>query len=122
MFQCKELDPIDGRPKHETPRRAREQAAKNALKIKSIFGGGHMGYLDMVTKPTALKWIVQKSKGILPTFPLGITNTRKRELIAKYMETEENILRADVTEKLLQTQSLKCVHDEYFCELERRTS
>lgn len=66
-----------------------------------------MGYLEMVTKPTALKWIVQKSKGILPTFPLGITNTRKRELIAKYMETEENILRADVTEKLLQTQLLK---------------
>ena len=71
MFQCKELDPIDGRPKHETPRRAREQAAKNALKIKSIFGGGHMGYLEMVTKPTALKWIVQKIKGNIAHVPAG---------------------------------------------------
>ena len=41
-FQFKDLDVIEGEPNYGSITRAHKQTIKNALKVKSIFGGGRL--------------------------------------------------------------------------------
>ena len=118
------MDVIEGEPNYGSITRAHKQTIKNALKVKSIFGGGTTGHVGMVTKQEkflkrrgTIEWKVPVSKGMYPIFPAGATPERKRQIAGEHVRTEEYILTAEVTEKLLQNQLLKAVDDDYLCAL-----
>jgi len=65
------------------------------------------------TKP----WVVPESRGMFPSFPMGLTDDDKRTLILEFVRQEEHIKRAKKMEILLRNQIIKAVHDYYIMEL-----
>ena len=124
LFIYQELDKILGEPNYTSLVKARKQSAKNALRVPSIFGGGTTGHAGSVIKPATfekragcIKWKVPKSKGMFPTFPAGATEDEKKKILAEHIEVEECILRAKTVETLLRNQIVKCVDDDYMCDI-----
>ena len=60
---------------------------------------------------------IPKSKGMFPTIPPGATEEEIKAIVAEHVDTEEHILRANTVETLLKNQIIKCVHDDYLCEI-----
>ena len=124
LFEFEILDKIEGRPNYKKLKRLRTQLIRNALKVESMFGGGKTGHLGMVLKADlfdkrdgTVPWVVPESRGMFPSFPMGLTDDDKRTIILEFIKQEEHIKIAKKMEILLRNQIIKAVHDDYISEL-----
>ena len=73
-FKYSSLTKIEGEPEYEQMCLVREELCRNAIAIKSSFGGGKHGHLGSVTKPslylteTGETWNIPVSGGVYPMF------------------------------------------------------
>ena len=124
LFEFEILEEIEGRPTYTKLKRLRTQLIRNALKVESMFGGGKTGHLGMVLKAElfakrngTVPWVVPESRGMFPSFPMGLTDDDKRTIILEFIKQEEHIKIAKKMEILLRNQIVKAVHDDYISEL-----
>ena len=86
---------------------SRGELFRNAIAIKSTFGGGKHGHLESVSKPALYhiesrhNWTVPASGGVYPVFPAGATNDEKKKEVAEFIDRENYIRVADMVEEFL---------------------
>ena len=124
-FKYDSLTKIEGEPTYEQMYIVREELCRNAIAIKSSFGGGKHGHLGAVTKPsvylteTGETWSIPATSGVYPTFHTGATDDEKKKEIAEFIERETNIKVAEMVEELLKNQFLEAVDEEYIMVLKQ---
>jgi hypothetical protein len=84
MFQFETLSKIEGKQTYADMDTIRNELYRNAIAVKSPFGGAKHGHLGTVMKPvlylteTGNTWTVPTTAGIYPRFPPTTTNTEKK--------------------------------------------
>ena len=75
----------------------REELFRNAITIKSTFGGKKHGHLGSV-QPTAVyhteagqAWTIPTSGGMYPTFSVGSTDKEKKREVVEFINRETHI-------------------------------
>ena len=87
-FPYQQLTKIEGEPGYEKMCVVREEIYRNALSIKSSFGGGKRGHKGFVTNPTIYRidtgedWFVPATGSVYPTFRANATDNAKNQTIA----------------------------------------
>ena len=110
-FPYHQLTKTEDEPEYEQMCIVCEEIYRNALSIKSIFGGGNLGHKGSVTKPeiyqidTGEDWIVPATGGFYPTFRANTTENAKKQTIAEFIYRGTNIKMSEVVEKQLKTSS-----------------
>ena len=75
----------------------REELFRNAIAIKSTFGGKKHGHLGSVQQPDVYQteagqaWKILTSVGMYPTFSVGATNEEKKREVADFINRETHI-------------------------------
>ena len=117
-FKHPTLTKIEGEPDYEQMCIVREEIFRNAIAIKSTFGGRKHGHLGSVQQPAVYQteagqaWTIPASGGMYPTFPDGATNAEKKREVAEFINREKHIKLSDFVEDLLKNQLLKAVIEE----------
>ena len=89
----------------------REEIYRNALSLKSSFGGGKSRHKGSVTKPKIYwvdmgkDWVVPAIGGVYPIFRSNATKNAKKQAIAEFIYRETNIKMPEVVEEQLKTNS-----------------
>ena len=123
-FKTTTLTKIEGEPTYIEMDNIRDELYRNAMAIKSCFGGGKLGHLGMIMQPVLYTieageaWSVAQSSGTYPTFAPGATEHEKKAKMATFIVVEKAIKVEDVMQNLLRNQVLKAVDPEYYMELE----
>ena len=127
LFKFPALDKCEGEPTYKKAVAIRDQAIRNALAVKSPFGGGKHGHSGMIMPEATYlteageKWRVPATSGVYPTFPAtATTDAAKKRIIATFIETEAGIKKAEVMEELLRNQILDAFEEEFYMELHER--
>ena len=106
-FPHQHITPIEGEPTFEQMQHLEQQLAANALTAKVGFGGGKKGCLGVVYKNEKFRveagqdWVVPATQGAFPTFPPGVDDNTKKQIIAKFLKDEYGIQVVDTVEELL---------------------
>ena len=122
-FQFETLSKIEGEPTYADMDTIRNELYRNAIAVKSPFGGAKHGHLGSVMKPvlylteTGNTWTVPTTAGVYPTFPATATDTEKKQIVAAFIRDEKGIVTAELVEELLRNLVLEAVNDEYYMEL-----
>ena len=123
-FKTTTLTKIEGEPTYIEMDNIRDELYRNAMAIKSCFGGGKLGHLGMIMQPVLYAieageaWSVAQSSGTYPTFAPGATEHEKKAKMATFIVVEKAIKVEDVMQNLLRNQVLEAVDPEYYMELE----
>jgi hypothetical protein len=123
-FKTTTLTKIEGEPTYIEMDNIRDELYRNAMAIKSCFGGGKLGHLGMIMQPVLYTieageaWSVAQSSGTYPTFEPGATEHEKKAKMATFIVVEKAIKVEDVMQNLLRNQVLEAVDPEYYMELE----
>ena len=110
-FKYSTLTKIEGEPYYGRMCIACEELCRNAIAIKSTFGGGNHGHLGSVSKPALYhtesghNWTVSASGGVYPVFPAGATNDDKKKEVEEFIDRETYIKVADMVEEILRISS-----------------
>ena len=127
LFKFQTLTKCEGEPTYDKTVEIRDQAIRNALAVKSPFGGGKHGHMGMIMPETTYLqvagevWQVPDSGGVYPRIPANATTeTAKKTIIAKFIQKEAGIKRAEVMTELLRNQLLDAFDEEYYMELKER--
>ena len=84
----------------------REELFRNAIAIKSTFGGKKHVHLGSVQRPVVYHmeagqaWTTPTSGGMYPTFSVGATNEEKKREVAEFINRETHIKIAELVEEL----------------------
>ena len=123
-FKTTTLTRIEGEPAYTDMDEIRDKLYRNAMAIKSPFGGGQHGHLGMIMNPILYHteagetWTVSATSGAYPIFPNGATDSNKKALTATFIISEKGIKTEEVMQDLLWNQVLEAVDPEYYMELE----
>ena len=91
FFPYQQLTKIEGEPGYEKMCVVREEIYRNALSIKSSFGGGKRGHKILVKNPTIYQidtgeeWVVPETDGVYPIFRSDTTENAKKQTIAEFI-------------------------------------
>ena len=122
-FKFDHLTPIEGEPNYRALVLARRELSRNAMAIKISLCGGRRGCLSLVLPPATYfqvagtSAVTPLSQGPYPTFPPGATEQEKKQLIAEFITTEQDLLKLENTEELLKNQFLECIDEDFIREL-----
>ena len=92
-----------------------EELFRNAITIKSTFGGKKHGQLGSVQQPAVYHteavqaWTIPTSGGMYPNFYVGATDKEKKREVAEFINRETHIKISELVEELLKNQILKAV-------------
>ena len=84
-FKYSALTKIEGEPDYEQMCVVHKEIFRNAISIRSIFGGGEHGHLRSVSKPALYQTdsghtcTVAATGGVYPVFTTGATNDEKKK-------------------------------------------
>ena len=123
-FKTTTLTKLEGEPAYPDMDEIRDKLYRNAMAIKSPFGGGRHGHLGMIMNPFLYQteagelWTVAETSGAYPIFPPDTTESGKKALTANFIVTEKGIKTEEVMQDLLRNQVLEAVDPEYYMELE----
>ena len=87
-FKHPTLTKIKDEPNYEQMCIVCEELFRNAIAIKSSFGGKKHGHLGSVQQPAVYEteafqaWTIPASRGMYPTFSVGATNKEKKREVA----------------------------------------
>ena len=87
-FKHPTLTKIEDEPNYDQMCIVREELFRNAIAIKSTFGGRKHGHLGSVQQPAVYQteagqaWTIPASGGMYPTFPAGATDAKKKTEVA----------------------------------------
>ena len=101
----------------------REKNYRNALSIKSSFGGEKRVHKGLVTKPTIYQidtgkdWVVPATGGVYPTLRANATENAKKQTITEFISHETNIKISEVVEDQLKAQLLDSLPEALILEL-----
>ena len=101
----------------------REELFRNAIVIKSTFGGKKHGHLGSVQQPAVYQteagqaWKIPTSGGIYPTFSFGETNKENKREVAEFINRKTHIKIAELVKELLKNKLRNAVSEEYYMEL-----
>ena len=93
----------------------REELFRNAIAIKSTFGGRKHGHLGSVQRPAVYQteagqaWTIPASGGVYPTFPAGATDAEKKREVAEFINRKTHIKLSELVKGLIRIQLLKAV-------------
>ena len=122
-FQFDTLTKIEGEPDYAEMDVIRNELYRNALAVKSPFGGAKHGHLGIVMKDVlysteaGVAWTVPTTAGVYPAFPPTATETEKKQMVAAFIRDEKGIVTAELVEELLRNLVLDSVDEEYYMEL-----
>ena len=123
-FKHEPLTKIEGEPDYVHMDDVRDELYRNAMAIKSPFGGAQHGHLGSVMKDAlyqteaGVPWFVPLTQGLYPTFAAGATENEKRNATAIFITDEKGIKTNEIMEDLLKNQLLEAVDPAYYMELE----
>ena len=84
----------------------RKEIFRNAIVIKSTFGGKKHGHLGSVQRPAVYHteagqaWTIPTSGGMYPTFSVRATDEEKKREVAEFINHETHIKIAKLVEEL----------------------
>ena len=122
-FLYQQLTKIEGEPEYEKMCVVRELIYRNALSIKSSFGGGKLGHKGSVKKPTVYQidtgedLIVPAEGGVYLTFRANATENMKKQKIAEFISRKTNIKMSEVVDEQLKNQLLDSLPKSFILEL-----
>ena len=122
-FPYQQLTKIEGKPEYKQIFFVREEIYRNAISIKSIFGGGKHGHKGSVTKPaiyridTGKNWIVPEIGGVYPIFRTNTTENANKKTIAEFISCETNIKMSELVEEKLKNQLPDSLPEAFILEL-----
>ena len=94
-FKTIYLTTIEGEPTYREMGEIRDKLNRNAMAIKSPFGGGLYGHLVMVMKyvlyqtEAGTAWTVPTLSGAYPVFPNDTNENYKKLIVADFIKTEK---------------------------------
>ena len=97
----------------------REEIYRNALSIKSSFGGGKRGHKILVKNPkiyqidTGEEWVVPETDGVYPIFRSDTTENAKKQTIAEFISRNTNINMSEVVKEQLKNQLLDSLPEAF---------
>ena len=97
----------------------REEIYRNALSIKSSFGGGKRGHKILVKNPTIYQidtgeeWVVPETDGVYPIFRSDTTENAKKQTIAEFISRNTNINMSEVVKEQLKNQLLDSLPEAF---------
>ena len=98
----------------------REELFRNAIAIKSTFGGKKHGHLGYVQRPAVYHieagqaWAIPKSGGMYLTFSVRATDKEYKREVAKFINRKTHIKIAKLVEELFKNQLFKAVSEKYY--------
>ena len=101
-FKHPTLTTIKNEPDYEQMCVVREELFRNAIVIKSTFGGKIHGHLGSVQQPAVYHmeagqaWTIPTSGGMYPTFSVGTTDEEKKREVAEFINRETHIKIAEL--------------------------
>ena len=122
-FKHPTLTKIEDEPDYKQMCIVREELFRNAITIKSTFGGKKHGHLRSIQRPAVYQteagqaWTILTSGGMYPTFSVKATDEEKKREFAEFINRETHINIAELVEELLNNQRLNAVSEEYYMEL-----
>ena len=114
-FKHSTLTKIEDEPNYKKMCIICEELFRNAIVIKSTFGGRKHGHLGSVQRPAVYQtesgqsWNIPASGRMYPTFPAGATDAEKKREVAEFINRETHIKLSELVEDLLKKQLLKAV-------------
>ena len=117
------LTKYEDAPTYSMMSKIREEMFRNAISVKSTFGGGKNGHYGSLQKPTAYvieagkPLTVPKTGGIYLTFAAGMNDAEKKRVVALFLLTKNNIKKPEVTQELFKDKFLEAVPEDYYLEL-----
>ena len=101
-FKYRQLDKIDGEPNYPKLVELRQQMARNARAVKSLFWGGRTDtkVSSCGTQPTC------SARACRGTFTAGTTNDEKKVAITEFILSEQDIPKSEACNKLLKNSFL----------------
>ena len=110
-FPYQQLTKIEGELEYKQMCVVREEIYRNALSLKSSFGGGKSRHKGSVTKPKIYwvdmgkDWVVPAIGGVYPIFRSNATENAKKQTIAEFISCKTNIKMSEVVEEQLKKKS-----------------
>ena len=101
----------------------RKELFRNAIAIKSTFGGKKHGHLGSLQRPAVYHteagqaWTIPSSGGMYPTFSVEANDDEKKREVVEFINRKTHIKIAKLVKELLKNQLLKAVSEEYIMEL-----
>ena len=112
-FKHPTLTTIKKEPDYEQMCVVREELFRNAIAIKSTFGGKKQGHLGSMQRPAVYHieagqaWIIPTSGGMYPTFSIGATDEENKREVAEFINRKTHIKIAELVKELFKNQLLK---------------